>query len=144
MSKETKLSKRLLEVEIDIKIKAYEIDAMGIVSNINYIKYFEDIRMEFLERYYPFNEMMKVGISPVLMHTEIDYKFPLSIFDKPKGYSWVTKMDRMRWEFCLEIKTGETINAIGKQNGAFYSIERKRPVLIPERLQKIWKEVNTP
>ncbi|MDC7123978.1 MAG: thioesterase family protein [Spirochaetales bacterium] len=131
---------RKLEVEIDIHIKGYEIDVMGIVSNINYLKYFEDIRTEFLERYYPFDEMMKIGISPILMHSDVDYKVPLTIFDKPKGYSWVTRMDRMRWEFNFEIKTGDTINATGVQSGTFYNMERKRPVPIPERLKKLWIE----
>ena len=68
-------------VEKGIQIKSYEIDAMGIVSNITYVKWFEDIRHDFLNVYYPYDEMMKTGISPMLMKTEVEYKLPLTIQD---------------------------------------------------------------
>ena len=138
MSEVIETSERKLEIGIDIYVKGYEIDVMGIVSNINYIKYFEDIRTAFLEKYYPFDEMMEIGISPILMHTEIDYKIPLTIFDKPRGIGWVTKMERMRWEFDFEIKSSETIHATGTQSGTFFDLERKRPVPIPDRLRAFW------
>ncbi len=123
-----------MEVSIPIQVKSYEIDVMGIVSNINYIKYFEDIRTEFLERYFPYDQMVKGGVSPILMHTEIDYKRSLTIYDKPIGKAWVTKMERMRWEFHFEISTNGQINATGLQRGAFYDMNQNRPVPVPKRL----------
>jgi acyl-CoA thioester hydrolase len=40
-------------VELEIKIKAYDIDVMGIVSNIVYVRWFEDLRTLFLIHFYP-------------------------------------------------------------------------------------------
>lgn len=129
---------KIIEVSIPIVVKSYEIDVMGIVSNINYIKYFEDIRSEFLERYYPYDQMVKAGISPILMHTEIDYKRPLTIYDKPVGKAWVTKMERMRWEFRFEISTQDCMHATGLQRGAFFDMNHNRPVPVPSRLASLF------
>ncbi len=129
-------TERKMEVSLPIKVKSYEIDVMGIVSNINYIKYFEDIRTEFLDRYYPYDEMVREGISPILMHTEIDYKFPLTIYDKPVGTAWVTQLEKMRWEFQFEIACGKRIHATGLQRGTFFDMNKNRPTRVPERLSE--------
>ncbi len=51
-------SSRLMETVLPIQVKAYEIDAMGVVSNIVYVKWLEDARHEFLAKYYPYDEMI--------------------------------------------------------------------------------------
>ena len=136
----TKMFKKPMMVEAEIKIKAYEIDSMGIVSNIVYVKWFEDLRHVFLEKYYPYKEMMKSKISPMLMKTEIEYIAPLTIYDNPIGRSWVSKMGKMKWEFVFEIYSGSTTYCIGKQMGCFFDLERKRVTPIPERMLIEYKE----
>ena len=79
------MPERILIAEKQIMINAYDIDAMGIVSNIVYVRWFEDLRMVFLNEHYPFAEMMAKKISPILMKTEAEYKAPLTIFDQPVG-----------------------------------------------------------
>ncbi len=129
---------RKLGIEREIRINGYDIDVMGIVSNIVYVRYFEDLRMDFLDKYYPYSEMIETGISPILMHTEVDYKIPLTIHDQPTGRSWVTKLEKMRWEFQFEIVCGDSIHAVGIQRGAFYDMNKGRPAFIPPKLVKIW------
>lgn len=129
---------RRLETIRNIRINGYDIDAMGIVSNIVYVQYLEDIRMDFLDKYYPYEEMMESGISPILMHTEVDYKYPLTICDKPVGKGWVTRMEKMRWEFNFEIVSGDKVHATAVQSGSFFDMNRKRPTLVPKRLHDSW------
>ena len=131
---------KIMETGTDIKIKAYEIDAMGIVSNIHYVKWFEDLRHIFLDKYYPYDEMMEVGISPVLLKTEINYKKSLTIHDHPRGISWVTKMDKMRWEMQYEIWAGETLCCSGTQQGCFFDVNKQKPVRVPEKLSEAYKQ----
>ncbi len=129
-----------MSVEREIRIKAYEIDAMGVVSNIVYVKWFEDMRHDFLDAYYPYDEMMKLNFSPILMNTDIHYRIPLTIHDKPRGFCWVRKMGRVKWEFEFEIGSDKGIHCTGTQIGGFYDIDAGRPVPIPERLQEIYRE----
>jgi len=44
-------SVRPMLIQKPLKINGYDIDVMGIVSNIVYIRWFEDLRFEFLDRY---------------------------------------------------------------------------------------------
>ena len=117
---------RLMLIEKEIDIKAYEIDAMGIVSNIVYIKWFEDLRHAFLDKYSPYEDMIKDGKSPILMKTEANYKTPLTIYDKPTGRVWTSKMGKTKWEMSFEIASGDTIHCLGTQIGCYYDIEKKK------------------
>ena len=35
---------RVMELEMPLKVRAYDVDAMGYVSNIVYVRWFEDLR----------------------------------------------------------------------------------------------------
>ncbi|MER2030573.1 MAG: thioesterase family protein [Solibacillus sp.] len=130
---------KILLAEQPIHINAYDIDAMGIVSNIVYVRWFEDLRMAFLNEHYPLAEMMAVQISPILMKTEIEYKAPLTIFDKPLGRCWMVKVGQSSWEMELEITTEKHTHCIGKQSGCFFDLEKKKVAKIPEPLKKLFE-----
>jgi hypothetical protein len=73
---------RPILIQKPLKINGYDIDVMGIVSNIVYIRWFEDLRFEFLDRYWPFENMLKSNRSPVLSTTHVKYRYPLTIYDR--------------------------------------------------------------
>lgn len=83
----------LLVAEREIEVNNYDIDAMGIVSNIVYIRWFEDLRTIFINEYMTFSEMMKQHISPILMKTEIEYKVPLRYMINPLGVAGLLKLE---------------------------------------------------
>lgn len=72
--------------------------------------------MAFLNNHYPLADMMAVQISPILK-TEIEYKVPLTIFDKPVGRCWMVKIGQSSWEMELEITTEKHVHCMGKQFG---------------------------
>jgi acyl-CoA thioester hydrolase len=121
-------------VEKRIKVNAYDIDVMGIVSNIVYVRWFEDLRFLLLDQYWSFEEMLKINQSPILNKTEIEYKRPLTIFDNPVGELWVTEMNKSRWTIQIEIRANEKTVCCGKQTGYFYDVNKKRPIQIPQEL----------
>lgn len=133
------MEQHVMMVEQEIRIKAYEIDAMGVVSNIQYVKWFEDLRHAFLDVYYPYDEMLKEQISPVLMNTDIYYRIPLTIHDKPRGHCRLARIRRMKWEMEFEISSPAGMHCTGKQIGGFYDIEAGKPVPIPERLRDTYE-----
>ena len=46
------------------------------------------------------------------MKTEIEYKVPITIHDKPVG-RWFVKGGRMKWVFKFEITSGDKVYCIG-------------------------------
>ncbi|MCF7944731.1 MAG: acyl-CoA thioesterase [Spirochaetia bacterium] len=131
---------RPLSVEAEIPIRAYDIDAMGYVSNIVYIRWFEDLRHVFLDKHYPFEQMISDGKSPVLMHTEIDYRRPLTIQNKPAGTCWMEKVGRTKWEMHFEILQDSDIYCTGIQIGYFMDLKRQRPTKLPDSMINAYKK----
>jgi|GEM_PF-335104 len=125
---------RPLEIINELQINAYDIDVAGIVHNLVYIRWFEDMRMRFLDRYLPFEDLLKQDISPVLAHTEIDYKLPLKFQDKPVISMWVGSLGRAKWELYFEIKKEGRLVCRGRQVGYFVHLKRMRPVPVPATL----------
>lgn len=126
---------RKMMIEKKLPVQAYDIDAMGIVSNIVYVRWFEDLRMEFLNKTYPLREMLKSHISPVLMHTEVDYLKPITIFNQPIGRCWLANMGNSSWEMAFEIAVEDTVYCKGKQKGCFFDLEKKKVARIPAPLR---------
>ena len=131
---------RPMLAEIEFSVKAYEIDVVGIVSNIVYIKWFEDLRHAFLDKYYPFHEMIADGISPVLIKTEAEYKTPLRIDDLVTGRCWASKMAGVRWEMDIEICSGGKVHCFGRQKGCFYNVNAETPTRVPPRLMDAYEK----
>lgn len=131
------MENRKLLAEKEFTIHAYDIDAMGIVSNIVYVRWFEDLRTDFLSAAYSLKEMLKTNISPILMHTELDYLMPLTIFDEPIGRCWLVEMGKSSWEMVFEISVGDKVYCKGKQKGCFYDLEKKRVTRIPDALRVV-------
>ncbi len=125
---------RLLLVERPLRPNGYDIDVMGIVSNIVYIRWFEDLRLAFLDTYMPYEDFLDAGISPVIGRTEVDYKRPITMADRPMGRIWLPELGRARWRLHFEISVGDRIHCAGVQQGYFIDLTRKRPVPAPEPL----------
>ncbi|WP_239372314.1 acyl-CoA thioesterase [Mammaliicoccus sciuri] len=115
-----------------MEINVYDIDAMGIVSNIVYVRWFEDLRTAFINQYMTYSEMMRFNISPILMRTEADYKVPLTIHDKPVGRCWLVKVSRMKWELEFEIATEDKVHCTGYQKGGFYNVVDEKIAQTPK------------
>ncbi|GEP84819.1 thioesterase superfamily protein [Staphylococcus piscifermentans] len=131
------MEERKLAAEAEIEVNGYDIDAMGIVSNIVYVRWFEDLRTIFVNKHMNASDMLKEDISPILMHTEIDYKVPITIHDRPVGKCWVTKMSRLKWTFEFEISSGDKVHATGTQYGGFYNIREQKIAPVPEIFRNI-------
>lgn len=126
--------KKPMLIEEHIEIKAYDIDVMGIVSNIVYVRWFEDLRHSFLDKYYPYKQMIEAKKSPILVKTEIEYKTPLTIYDGPLGRCWMSKMGKSKWEMLFEIVSGQTIHCSGKQLGCFFDLAKNKPIPLPQSM----------
>jgi acyl-CoA thioester hydrolase len=102
-----------LLVEWTFPIRTYDIDFALHVSNIVYIRWLEDLRLEMMSKYWPLSELLSKGQAPVLRSTTIFYKQPITILDKVRGHMWMSEMENLRMTLQLEylqtIERGEVI-----------------------------------
>ena len=126
---------RRLEVELELRVGTYDIDFAGVVSNIVYIRWLEDLRLKLLDECLPLQEQVENGLSPILTSTHIEYRRPIRLFDRPLGRMRMTQAGRVRWSVEAEILVEGQAAATAVQTGAFVSLTRLRPVPLPEKLR---------
>lgn len=130
---------RPLLVELPFKVKTYDTDFAGIVHNMVYIRWLEDLRLQILAEHFPMDVQLAANQGPILVKTEITYQGPLRLFDEPVGRMWVSRLGRARWEVQAEISLGDQIAATASQSGYFADLKDLRPVRMPDALLEKWR-----
>lgn len=129
-----------LEVKIPLSIQTYDIDFAGIVSNIVYIRWLEDLRLKILATYLPLEELMSQGYCPTITSTQIEYKRALQLGDRPIARMWISKLDRVRCTLQAEIYLEESLVANATQVGFFMNLDTMRPLAVPKQLKKAYTQ----
>jgi YbgC/YbaW family acyl-CoA thioester hydrolase len=134
------LNTRPFMIEMDIKVRTYDIDSGGHVSNIKYLYWMEDMRLEVLEKHLPMQPLLEQGYQPVIIETNIEYKRAVKLFDKPKGYMWVRDIGKVSYLFEGEIYVNGELATHAIHKGVFLDTQTGRPrKLPPEFLQRFLK-----
>ncbi|HLZ19542.1 MAG TPA: thioesterase family protein, partial [Smithellaceae bacterium] len=135
---------RPLNVDLPITVKTYDIDFMGIVSNITYIRWMEDLRLNLLEIYYPLQKLMAELIVPVITQTHIEYRRPIRMHNQVTGSIWMEKFDSSGWVANVEFTVNGKPSVTAKQGGVFLNLGTMKPANPPEGLQKKYNEALQP
>ena len=128
-------------VELPIKVKSYDTDYMKIVSNTVYVKWFEDLRMEILDRYFPLNDMLKENKTPILAETHIKYKRPITLQNNPIGKAWVSELGKSKWIINLEIWDNNVLYCEGQQVGYYFDMTTNKPAKFDEKLLEYYQSL---
>jgi acyl-CoA thioester hydrolase len=134
------MNKKPFEIALDLAIKTYDIDFAGIVSNIVYIRWLEDLRLKMLESHFPIENLMSKGYCPTVNSTEIRYQKALRLGDRPVGKMWMSQLGRLRCTLQAEICLDNRIVATATQVGFFINLETMRPIAMPEEFKHIYSE----
>ena len=129
-----------LEVTLELPVKTYDIDFAGIVSNIVYLRWLEDLRLKILESYLPLEQLMAKGCCPVIASTQIEYKKALRICDRPIGKMWIAQLGKLRCTLQAEIILDRQIVTTATQTGFFINLRTMRPQAIPQELTAIYHQ----
>lgn len=122
--------------ERQLRIQTYDIDFAGIVSNIVFIRWLEDLRLGLMERAYPLLQALAEDVAPILTATRIAYRRPVTIADPLIGRIRVAGLGRVRWRLAAEFAVADTIHAEAAQEGLFMRLSTMRPIAIPEPIRR--------
>ena len=89
--------------QMNIEVKTYDIDFAGHVNNIAYVRCIEDLRAELFSEIYPLKKLLEINHYPVVISTELNYKAPIKLFDKPIGIISLEKYSHGVIELKVEI-----------------------------------------
>jgi acyl-CoA thioester hydrolase len=123
-------------VERELPVRTYDIDFAGIVSNIVYVRWLEDLRLAMMDEAYPIARALAEDVAPILLETRIAYERPVTIHDALKGRMWATGMGRVKWHLAAEFVVGEAVHARAEQVGIFIRLSTRRPIAPPLPLRQ--------
>lgn len=120
------------------KVNYYETDQMGIVHHSNYIRYFEEARVSYMEQMgYPYDRLEAEGVASPVIGISCRYLHGVKFGDTIRICVKMTKMSRVKCSFGYEIydaATGE-IRAKGTSDHGFVGKDGKPSVVdrtVPE------------
>ena len=100
-----------LEVQVPLRVKPYDIDVVGVVSNIVYVRWMEDLRLAMLDAFLPLDEQMADGIVPAILKVEIEYKRAIQLHDEVIATMWLSGLEKLRFEVTAEFKANGHVAA---------------------------------
>jgi acyl-CoA thioester hydrolase len=122
--------------EQPLPIRTYDIDFAGIVSNIVFIRWLEDLRLGLLDQAYPLIRALAEDIAPILLSTRISYRRPVTIASPLVGRMRVAGLTRVRWRLAAEFSVNGAVHAEAEQEGLFMRLSTRRPIAIPEPIRR--------
>lgn len=125
---------------MDIPVVTYDIDFAGHVSNISYLRWFEQLRLLLFEKYYPLERVMEKGFLPIIASHVIEYKKAIKLFDKPRGHMWIEERGAARLKFRGEIVVNGEIATRAEHVGLFIDSTTMKPVRMPRDLAELLKK----
>lgn len=126
---------RPLLVELPIRIKTYDIDFVGHVNNIVYVRWLEDLRLHLLDTYFPLEPLRQAGIVPIIVNTHLHYKKGIELSDhEVMARMWVREFGRATFYLEAEFTVQEDVRATAWQRGTFVDAAKMRPVRVPKDL----------
>src|SRR5579884_4564177 len=121
--------------EQPLVIRTYDIDFAGIVSNIVFVRWLEDLRLDLMEAAYPLRRALADDVAPVLLSTRVSYRRPVTIHDALVGRVRVAGLGRVRWRLAADFVVGGEVHAEAEQEALFIRLSTRRPVSIPAAIR---------
>lgn len=136
------IAHRGLFIEHDITVGTYDIDFAGHVSNISYLRWLEDMRLELFEKYFPLKNFLAEFKTPVLASTHIQYKRPIRLFDIPHGFMWVSKVRQASVTIEARLTVDGELTTVAEHVGVFIDLNTHKPIRVPHILIEKFKAHN--
>ena len=129
--------------ELELAVRDYECDMLGIVNNAVYQNYLEHARHELMHAAeVDFAKLVEEGKSPIVARVEIDYKYPLRSRDRFAVRINLHREGRFRFIFDQDIYRLPDEQLIIKARVTALLLQNGRPVIPEEIVQAIAKLQN--
>lgn len=125
----------------------YETDKMGIVHHSNYIRWFEEARIAYMEeKGYPYDKMEERGVMIPVTGVDCKYKIPVKFGHEVLIYTKIDHFDGIRLTISYEVRDKQTdkVHVTGHSEHCFVDAGTFRPIRLnkshPEMAEIFTKE----
>ncbi len=125
------------EFSIPIRVYIEDTDAGGIVYYVNYLKFMERSRTEFLRTLgYDKPAILSEGLLLVVHSAHIDYRRPARLDDALNVSTSLVKLARSYVDFKQQVMRGEEVLCLGSIRVACVDSNKMKPFPLPPALHK--------
>ena len=134
-----------MQSELELAVRYYETDQMGIVHHSNYVRYFECGRSDRMQKNgLPIDVIEIDGVLLPVVSVEAHYRTPAKMGETVRIVSRIEKVPMAKLEVLSEIYNQDgVLLCTGKVVLGFIDTVTRHPVRCPENLARIRAE-NTP
>ena len=128
-----------MKAELELAVRYYETDQMGIVHHSNYIRYFECGRSDMMKKYgLPIEVIEQEGVMLPVVSVEARYRTPAKMGDTLRIVSAISKVPMAKLVVDTEIynQNGEML-CTGKVVLGFIDAVTRHPVRCPQKLAEL-------
>ena len=135
------MSKNIGNTIYDRSINYYETDQMGIVHHSNYIRYFEEARLDMMEQVgLSYAAMEEHGLIIPVLSVACEYIKPVLFGEKVQIHTRLVKFDGIKMQFVYEINCGGELRTKGESRHCFLDKEMK-PVRMKRQFPEIYQRM---
>lgn len=122
------------------KVNYYETDQMGIVHHSNYIRYFEEARLDMMDQLgLNYRTMEETGLIIPVLFVECKYLQSLHYEDEFEIYSRLTKFDGIKMEVSYEIlRCHDGVRSTTGESGHCFLDRDMKPVRMKRQYPEIY------
>jgi acyl-CoA thioester hydrolase len=123
------------------QINYYETDKMGVVHHSNYIRWFEEARLDFMRQGgLEFSEMENAGIMMPVTEISCQYKIPVHFGESVVIKAEMLAFNGVRATIGYEVYSENgSLVAVGKSGHCFVSEAKRYPMNLKERYPEYYR-----
>ena len=124
------------------KVQYYETDQMGIVHHSNYVRWFEEARVDYLEQIgFSYKKAVESCIDFAVLSVLCEYKSMTRFGETVIIHLSVSALDTMKMTLAYRILDAETatLRATGESKHCFFHNQKKRPVALKRELPELYE-----
>lgn len=119
----------------------YETDRMGIIHHSNYVRWFEEARINMVEKMgYSFDKMEALGIMSPVLDVKVEYKQPTRFGETVRIETSQTFFNGVRASFAYRVTEKESgeLKAVGSSSHCFIN-EKFQPISLKRSFPELYE-----
>lgn len=123
------------------KAQYYETDQMGIIHHSNYIRWFEEARVHFMEQVgYGYDDAVESGIDFAVTGLECHYKSMVRFGESVDIVVSVSHISQSRMSVQYEVLDSQTqqLRCTGKTHHCYFDNQKQRPVSLKKTMPELY------
>jgi acyl-CoA thioester hydrolase len=110
-------------VTMEMPVAWGDMDALGHVNNLVYLRWFESARVTYFERLALAEDMRARRAGPILARQEIDYRRPLSYPDRVRVETGITRLGKSSFTMGFRITRADGGDLVAQGQGVVVMVD---------------------